>query len=52
MNAALIQRRALITLSLGLATGFAWPYDVPEAQAENASPNLEDAYLYFVGGKQ
>ena len=24
----------------------------PEAQAENASPNLEDAYLYFIGGKQ
>jgi len=23
-----------------------------EAQAENASPNLEDAYLYFIGGKQ
>jgi ABC-type multidrug transport system ATPase subunit len=24
----------------------------PEAQARNVSPNLEDAYLYFVGGKQ
>ena len=24
----------------------------PEAQAVNASPNLEDAYLYFIGGKQ
>jgi ABC-type multidrug transport system ATPase subunit len=24
----------------------------PEAQAENTSPNLEDAYLYFIGGKQ
>ena len=23
----------------------------PEAQAENVSPNLEDAYLYFIGGK-
>jgi ABC-type multidrug transport system ATPase subunit len=23
----------------------------PEAQARNVSPNLEDAYLYFVGGK-
>lgn len=23
----------------------------PEAQAENVSPNLEDAYLYFVGGR-
>jgi len=33
MNAALIQRRALITLSLGLATGVAWPAEVPEAQA-------------------
>lgn len=36
MNAALIQRRALITLSLGLATGFAWPAEVPEAQAAKA----------------
>jgi ABC-2 type transport system ATP-binding protein len=24
----------------------------PEAQARSVSPNLEDAYLYFVGGKQ
>jgi ABC-type multidrug transport system ATPase subunit len=24
----------------------------PEAQAGSASPNLEDAYLYFIGGKQ
>ncbi len=24
----------------------------PETQAENTSPNLEDAYLYFIGGKQ
>ena len=24
----------------------------PEPQAENTSPNLEDAYLYFIGGKQ
>jgi ABC-type multidrug transport system ATPase subunit len=24
----------------------------PEVQAENVSPNLEDAYLYFIGGKQ
>jgi ABC-type multidrug transport system ATPase subunit len=24
----------------------------PEAQAGIASPNLEDAYLYFIGGKQ
>ena len=24
----------------------------PERQAENASPNLEDAYLYFVGSRQ
>jgi ABC-2 type transport system ATP-binding protein len=23
----------------------------PEAQAENVSPNLEDAYLYFIGGR-
>ncbi len=23
----------------------------PEVQAENVSPNLEDAYLYFIGGK-
>jgi ABC-type multidrug transport system ATPase subunit len=23
----------------------------PEAQAENVSPNLEDAYLFFIGGK-
>lgn len=36
MNAALIQRRALITLSLGLATGVAWPAEVPEAQAAKA----------------
>ena len=36
MNAALIQRRALITLSLGLATGVAWPAEVPEAQAVKA----------------
>ena len=26
--------------------------DKPEIQAENVSPNLEDAYLYFIGGKQ
>ncbi len=24
----------------------------PEANAQNVSPNLEDAYLYFIGGKQ
>jgi ABC-type multidrug transport system ATPase subunit len=24
----------------------------PEAQARNVDPNLEDAYLYFIGGKQ
>jgi hypothetical protein len=23
----------------------------PEASAQNVSPNLEDAYLYFIGGK-
>jgi ABC-2 type transport system ATP-binding protein len=24
----------------------------PEAEAQNVSPNLEDAYLYFIGGKK
>jgi ABC-type multidrug transport system ATPase subunit len=26
--------------------------DQPEAKAQNVSPNLEDAYLYFIGGKK
>jgi ABC-2 type transport system ATP-binding protein len=26
--------------------------DRPEASAQNVSPNLEDAYLYIIGGRQ
>ena len=26
--------------------------DKPDANAQTVSPNLEDAYLYFIGGKQ
>ncbi len=26
--------------------------DKPDANAQNVSPNLEDAYLFFIGGKR
>ena len=26
--------------------------DKPDTNAQNVSPNLEDAYLYFIGGKK
>jgi hypothetical protein len=26
--------------------------DKPDTDANTVSPNLEDAYLYFIGGKQ
>jgi len=26
--------------------------DKPDADAQNVSPNLEDAYLFFIGGKK